>query len=86
MFTGEYNFLPAKEKKSNQFSMRLNDKDHNALLFVAHLEGSQRAVTARDLYREGLKKYAQERGIDLSEQAVTEYLVAHGYIEPTRRR
>lgn len=82
MLEERYNFLPVKKTKSNVFSVRLTDKEHKAVLKVAHEVGGCRAVTFVDLAKKGLEQYAKENGISLRESDIDEYLAKHGVIEP----
>ena len=79
-----YNFLPVKKTKTNGFTVRMTDPEHKAVLAVTHMEGSCRAVTTTELVKQGLKAYAAKHHIDLSEEAVNEYLMSNGIIKPIR--
>lgn len=79
-----YNYLPVKKTKTNGFTVRMTDQEHKAVLAVTHMEGSCRAVTTTELVLEGLKAYAERHQIDLSDDAVNEYLESHGIIQPRR--
>lgn len=62
-------YVPPIKTKNNTFSVRMKDREHEALLKVSAAEEKYRAVTMVDLAKLGLEVYAQrliEKGEELS--------------------
>ncbi len=74
------NYIPHKETKSNTFSVRLKDSDHNLILSTALLRGEVRAVTMEEMAILGCMMWRSKQGITNNNKEIEEMLVEHGIL------
>lgn len=74
------NYIPHKETKSNTFSVRLKDSDHNLILATALQRGEVRAVTMEEMAILGCMMWRSENGLSVSKKEIAALLVEQGIL------
>jgi predicted deacylase len=73
--------LIQREAKTCAYSVRMDERTHDAILALSAELGECRAVATVEFAKRGLEAYAKELGVDLSPSGIEQILREHGVVE-----